>query len=434
VIGLLLPLVSTAHAHADPEKREVPNYDGREDQTTAGDVLLWVPRVILSPLYVVSEFVIRRPLGYLLTAAERAQLPSALYEFFTFGPNHNSGLVPIGFIDFGFEPSVGLLFFSNDIAPHQDLNVHFTTWGENWLAGTVSYTVRLPSALSVGTHLTGRRRPDLAFFGVGSNSTNSARSRYGSTLFEGGLDSALTGERLVHFNAGVGARTVSFHRGEFDGDPDLRRASNEGRYPLPPGYEDGYTILYNRLVLSLDSRADSPTRNTGVRFEGAAEQESDVRRSPGSGFLRYSAALGGFYDLNQHGRVVSLWLSAQFADPLGHEPVPFTELVQLGGAGQMRGFVPGRLIDRSAAVATMRYRWPIWVFLDGSIQFAVGNVFGPHLDDFKPSLLRLSAALGFESGKADNSLEFLFGLGSETFEHGTQITSVRVVVGTNHGF
>jgi hypothetical protein len=100
----------------------------------------------------------------------------------------------------------------------------------------------------------------------------------------------------------------------------------------------------------------------------------------------------------------------------------------------MRGFVPGRLIDRSAAVATMRYRWPIWVFLDGSIQFAIGNVFGPHLEDFKPSLLRLSAAIGFESGKADNSLEFLFGLGSETFEHGTQITSVRVVVGTNHGF
>ncbi|HEY2734283.1 MAG TPA: BamA/TamA family outer membrane protein [Polyangiales bacterium] len=433
-LALVPWLLSSAHAHADPEKREVPNYDGREDRTTAGDVLLWVPRVILSPLYVVSEFVIRRPLGFLLTAAERAQLPSALYEFFTFGPNHNSGLVPIAFIDFGFEPSVGLLFFSNDIAPHQDLNVHFTTWGEDWLGGAISYTVRLPGALSVGTHFAGHKRPDLAFFGLGPRSVNSARSRYGSTLFEGGFDSALSGARLVHFNAGLGLRTVSFQRGNFDDDPDLRRASNEGHYPLPPGYEDGYTVLYNRLLLSIDSRADSPMRNSGVRLELEGQQESELQHGAGSGFLRYSTALGGFYDLDQHGRVVSLWLSAQFADPLGHGAIPFTELVQLGGAGQMRGFVPGRLIDRSAAVATMRYRWPIWVFLDGSIQFAIGNVFGPHLEDFKPSLLRLSAAIGFESGKADNSLEFLFGLGSETFEHGTQITSVRVVVGTNHGF
>ncbi|HKU38809.1 MAG TPA: hypothetical protein VJR89_11700, partial [Polyangiales bacterium] len=69
-----------------PEKREVPDYDGREEPTTAGDVLLWVPRLLLSPLYLVSEYVIRVPLGFLLTAAERAQVPAFLYDLFTFGP------------------------------------------------------------------------------------------------------------------------------------------------------------------------------------------------------------------------------------------------------------------------------------------------------------------------------------------------------------
>ncbi len=36
---------------------------------------------------------------------------------------------------------------------------------------------------------------------------------------------------------------------------------------------------------------------------------------------------------------------------------------------------------------------PIWVWLDGSLEAAVGNVFGEHLEDFKPSLLRFSGAL-----------------------------------------
>jgi hypothetical protein len=131
---------------------------------------------------------------------------------------------------------------------------------------------------------------------------------------------------------------------------------------------------------------------------------------------------------------VSLSCAALFADPLADRPVPFTELVALGGSGPMRGFSPARLLDRSAAVATLHYRWPIWVWLDGSIQLAVGNVFGPHLAGLRPALLRFSGAIGVESGLTDNSLEFLVGLGSETFEHGGQITSIRFVVGTNNGF
>ena len=88
-----------------------------------------------------------------------------------------------------------------------------------------------------------------------------------------------------------------------------------------------------------------------------------------------------------------------------------------------------------AAALTARYRWPIWAKLDGSMQVSTGNVFGPHLEDFRPSLLRLSGAIGIESvGSKDNSLEFLVGAGTETFAQGTQVTSFRVVLGSNRGF
>lgn len=100
----------------------------------------------------------------------------------------------------------------------------------------------------------------------------------------------------------------------------------------------------------------------------------------------------------------------------------------------MPGFLPGRMIDRSAAVATLRYRWPIGPWLDGSLQAAVGNVFGEHLDDFDPHLLRVSAALGVESDQApDSSLHFLIGFGTSTFEQGGRIDSFRLAIGTDTG-
>ncbi|HKY38476.1 MAG TPA: hypothetical protein VJN18_21180, partial [Polyangiaceae bacterium] len=96
----------------DTEKRPVPDYDGRgRPPQSPGRKALWVPRLLLSPAYFVSEFLIRRPLGFAITAAEKAQLPTLLYDFFAFGPDHKAGIVPIAFIDFGFEPSVGLYAF-----------------------------------------------------------------------------------------------------------------------------------------------------------------------------------------------------------------------------------------------------------------------------------------------------------------------------------
>ena len=61
-----------------------------------------------------------------------------------------------------------------------------------------------------------------------------------------------------------------------------------------------------------------------------------------------------------------------------------------------------------------------------------GNVFGEHLDDFEPGLLRFSGAVGVETvGSPDGSLQILFGFGTETFEHGGQVDSFRFAVGTN---
>ncbi len=110
--ALCATIAWSALAGAADAKRKLPDYGNRgKDPTTFGDVAIWVPRVILSPVYLVTEYGIRWPLGHLIAAAERANVPDILYNFFFFGPDHSGGIAPVAFVDFGFRPSVGLYAF-----------------------------------------------------------------------------------------------------------------------------------------------------------------------------------------------------------------------------------------------------------------------------------------------------------------------------------
>src|SRR5262249_14068818 len=176
------------------------------------------------------------------------------------------------------------------------------------------------------------------------------------------------------------------------------------------------------------------TSGTGVRLELEGESASFLEGSAGS-LIHYGGSVGGFWDLTGKRRVLSLSVGAWFVDPLVRSDVPFTELVHLGGTRAMRGFREGRLIDRSAAVATLQYEWPIWVWLNGSLQLAMGNVFGEHLADFDPKLARMSGTVGVRtSGSPDHRFELLTGFGTETWDDGLKVTSVRFLVGTTRGF
>jgi hypothetical protein len=434
---LVAAALLSSGVNAAEQKRQLPDYGNRgKDPTTVGDVAIWVPRIVLSPLYLVTEYGVRRPLGYAIATAERHNVPTLLYDFFTFGPDHSAGFAPVAFVDFGFRPSVGIYAFWDDaFSPGNDLRFHGTTGGANWFAGVLTDRIRFHGADSLDLTFAGIRRPDHAFFGIGPDTLQRDISRYGEDQLEWSATLDLPLWRSSRVEAGLGVSRIDFHHGYFHKDPSIEHEVAAGVYPLPDGFARGYTAQTSHLRVALDNRRPSPADGSGFRIEVDAEEGTDIRRSAGASWLRYGAAIGGFLDLNGRNRVVSLSLETLFADPLNSRPVPFTELVTLGGTGPMRGFYPGRLRDRSAAVATLKYRWPIWVWLDGSLQTSVGNVFGEHLQQFEASRFRLSSAIGVEStGSRDGSLELLFGIGSETFGHGGQLDSARILVGTNRGF
>jgi hypothetical protein len=438
-----LSLAAPAHA-ADDAKRPLPDYDGRGGpRQTPGQKALWVPRLLLSPLYFVSEFVIRRPLGAGITAAEKAELPAAIYDFFAFGPDHSAGIVPIAFIDFGFEPSVGVYAFWDDAGfEGHDLRLRGSTWGSDWLSGTATERFHFGERLELTLTGTATRRPDYAFYGVGPDTRESDLVRYSADTVDARFDSRLKFAGSSMFETALGYRGASFGpsdyspapRGTVGYEPSLDEAVATGELPEPPGFRDGYRAPFVSTRLVLDSRGKSSSA-TGARVELSGEQGVDLKNSPSSGWVRYGGTLGGFLDLRDSGRVISLSASALLADPLGDRPVPFTELVQLGGPGLMPGFRQGRLYDRSALVATLRYSWPIWIWLNGSLQAATGNVFGERFDGASLPRSRFSAALGIESsGSRDSIFQALLGFGTETFESGAELDSIRFVVGARSGF
>lgn len=438
LLGVLLGALVAAPARAaePPPKRQVPDYDGRgEEPTTFGDVALWVPRTLAAPFYLLHEYALRRPLGALVSWAERSNLPKALYDFFTFGPDHSAGFAPVGFIDFGFNPSVGVYVFWNDaFAKNNDLRLHATTWGENWLAGVVTDRVHLDDKKTVSFRFAGLKRPDFRFHGLGPDSRDEARSRYGRDSLDGSVGFDMRLWRTSRIETIAGLEGNWFYDGKFGDDPGILAGVARDLYPLPDGFVKGYTAVYSGVRLALDTRKPGNESGTGIRVELEERQGSNVRGG-GGGFIRYGAGVGAFVDVNDKGRVLSANLTTQFVDPIGSDPVPFTELVTVGGDGPMRGFLPGRLVGRSSAVATFRYRWPVWIGLDGALEASFGNVFDERLSGFSPKKLRFSTAIGFETvGSPDSAFQLLAGIGTETFEQGTRVDSFRLVIGTNRGF
>lgn len=425
-----------ARADEQPEKRPLPDYDGRGGAPqTPGQKALWVPRVLLSPLYFVSEFVIRRPLGAAITAAEKAELPAALYDFFAFGPDHKAGIVPIAFVDFGFLPSVGLYAFWDDAGfKGHDLRLRGSTWGPKWLSATATDRIHFSERFDLTLTGTATRRPDYAFYGIGPDTRGSSLMRYTGKLVDAHAATRLGFAGSSYLETAFGYRGASFGPGDYGGEPSVDTEVAAGRLPAPPGFNDGYRAPYARARLVLDTRGKSGSA-TGGRLEVIGEEAADLKNEPASGWVHYGATLGGFVDLGDSGRVISLSVATLLADPVGDRPVPFNELVTLGGPNAMPGFRAFRLYDRSAMVATLRYSWPIWVWLNGSLQFATGNVLGPHFEGFRAGRGRLSTALGIESSASRDSIfQALVGFGTETFESGAKIDSIRFVVGARSGF
>ncbi|HEY0477277.1 MAG TPA: hypothetical protein VGD37_07115, partial [Kofleriaceae bacterium] len=402
--------------------------------TDADSWALWIPRVALSPLYFVNEYVVRRPLGALVTVAERRHWVNAVTGFFTFGPGGNYMVVPTALFDFGLLPSVGV-YFSGDgtWAAGNTIRLHAATWGADWINATARDRMTWDAgATALAVRVDFKRQADLLFFGTGPDVTDATRSRYGLERFDAGVsfDHQLFGESALALSSGV--RTIAYRPGQCCGDPALDARIADGSLAMPSGYGVSYATLYQRAELALDSRAPRPASATGGYLQLHTETDIDVRRD--RSWIGYGAVVGAAVDLQSRQRTLKLQLAADAVDPVRGDVVPFNELASLGGS-LMPGFVAGWMTGRSTVAGQVGYSWPVWMWLDGQARLSLGNAFGRRLGDFRADKLRLSADLGLVSvGQRDQGFELLFGVGTEPLDQGAGITSVRLSFGSRKGF
>ena len=416
-------------------KKRAPQDYGGPPPPKAGPAFLWLPRVVLFPVWLVSEYVIRQPTGALVRTAEKNQWPDEVISFFTFGERGNVTLFPSVLFDFGLKPSVGFnLGWKYFLAEPNTLNVHFGTWGPDWIALKANDEYSLTSKQTIGLGGSFVRRRDLPFYGMGPRSPSEPRYRYQSMTSELALGYKYDFWRTSSLVTRAGFRTLSFGEDGCCGETPLSAAVDSGAVPAPPGYRDGYIGAFQSLAVALDSRRPAPENGTGVRIEGHGtavfSPKGEFERRA---WLEYGAGAGVAIDLWKR-RILSVGVRADLTDPLAGT-IPFTDQASLGGSQPMRGFLTGRLIDRSYAVATAQYTWPVWVYLNGVLQVDVGNVFGPHFEGIQAELLRMSTAIGIRStGSPDSGLEVLIAGGTDPFEQGFRYSSFRLVLGSHHGF
>lgn len=416
-----------------PKKRPVPDYDGRgDDPKTPSDALLWVPRVALFPLWLATEYLVRRPLGAVVTAVERDKLTQRLIYIVTVGPKRNIGFFPSLYYDYGRMPAVGAYLWWDDAgSPKNKVRGYFATWGEPLIMGTLADRWEIDDTTTASLRVAYTHRTDNLFYGLGPDSTTRKESRFESTTLEGGPSFE---SRFLAAQAGV--RDVRYADGAVFGDVGLFDRVRRGELPPPPRLLDkGYTGVFQSATLAVDTRRDRHA--TGGRVAVTGSPSFDISEHPGQSWVRYEASAQGSIDITGTNRTLTLSANAMFVDPLlgTTRGIPFTELISLGGTGPMRGYLPGRLVGRSAAVAQLDYEWPIWTFLDGTIQGAVGNVFDAGLKGFSADKLRLSAVFGIRSNSSrDHVFELLSGFGTDTFEQGTRVTSFRLALGATRAF
>ena len=422
-------------ARDEPEERPVPDYDGRgEDPTTFGDVALWVPRIVLSPLWLVSELVIRRPLGFLVTTLESGPL-----DFFSeiFSSKEDFAIVPTAYFEFGFRANIGVyLFADNLLARGHDLRLHAATGGIHYWKVTLADRIELDrrgTTIALRGHASNRR--DYLFHGLGPSTTSDQLSRYRSRWLEGSVRLEIPRFDTPSVEAEVGVRDRNFGRGRCCDDPALTDLVDQGEVSeLPPAFESGYTAWFQRLALALDTRGY--VGDHGVRLEVHGEHAFDLTETVARRWVMYGVTGGLYFRTIGYRRTVGLAAGAYFADPLGEEGVPFSEQRLLDGDGLLRGFREGRLHGRSAAALSLEYQWPIWVWLQGLVQVATGNAFGAHMSDFRPERLRGSFAIGVRTAETapDHGFELLFAIGTETVEQGFGVDTVRLLLGATEGF
>lgn len=419
-------------------RRRAPDYAGRPaPPATLGERLAWIPRVALFPLRVVVDYVIRRPLGWLVTKAEHSKgFRKFVRYIFREVKEANPLIYPVALVDFGFKSSVGIraLWRDGGLVPYSTVGIKLGTGvgtgAADWWRADATIKSTFGPIFVTGA-VGANRRPDYVFYGVGSDTPPEAKARYGARRIAARASIGGHFPGIGELEVWGGVTDMSFRTSTFGGNPSIEQQVIDGLIDeLPAGYVDGFETARFGAEITLDTRTDGRRARSGARLDASIERVID-RDDTSRTWTRLELIVGSGLLLDPVAeRKLDIKLGLQFIEHDADVDVPFVELAQLTGSRWLRGMPTGRLYGDSAAAFLLDYHWPVAAWLDAHAHLGVGNVFDRGLRGFSLGALRGSAggALTIAGLSEERQVGVSAAYGTEPLGDGLDFSSYRVIV------
>lgn len=398
LVALLLH-TTCAHALASPGPPPDPSsgesFDGRTHGPGWRDDALLVPRLVLA----VPRLVLRLvwwPIGAAVRFVEARQIHRKVYAALT-SEDGLTGVVPVFDVVTGLRSTFGLTYFNERaLGPGTELRVSLLgSFGDIFLAGARVRPTRASRAVEYIGGVAFAHRDDFLFTGIGFEQARTLpQTRYQADVLdvENEVRLRLSPAVSLYFGGIFGLR--NFGNGAQIGDElpiarvycrrVLEQFCSELQIDeaLVPGFTNGTRFLRGAVALRVDTH-DVPHRPASGAFLWlGADYSHGLGSTDPSSYLRAYGDLGAALDLWQRSRILVVRVSVAMAVPLGDAPVPFSELPTLGGPDSLRGARLWRFRDFSSLLASVEYRWPVWMWADAVLFADYGGVFAKNFSNF----------------------------------------------------
>jgi outer membrane protein assembly factor BamA len=327
------------------------------------------------------------------------------------------GVRPAFQYSISFAPVVGLRFFDQKLlGPMTDFGVTAMTGGIHIVyAEVAARPTPADRALEATVRVAYNRRNDQVFTGIGyATETNALNqpSRYAIDAVDGGGRLTWQAARGVTANLDTMVGVRRFGNGTIVGGEQpiasvycIRSLSGlcvPGTVdPLRvPGFNQGTQFFRAAAHFLFDSRDNMYRPSSGALVELGADWSHGLGWDE-SDYVRLHAGVSAVLDLWRRSRTLVVRIEANDLQQIGFAPVPFSELIVLGGPDTFRGFRPGRFRNFSSLFFGVEYRWPVWMWMDATLFTEYGGVFGPAFEGFDIERMRPDVGAGVRVRSSD---------------------------------
>jgi hypothetical protein len=229
--------------------------------------------------------------------------------------------------------------------------------------------------ISVGLRANVTDAPDVAFYGIGNDSSKDQRTGFSYGVTTIGVSTRIKAARL--FSVGGGFDSIQ-SRASLPGELSIRS--------ITP------TFRRIRLFAEADTRTSPEYTRRGGLYR--AEWSDYAQMNGGSySFRRLDVEARQFIPLLRENWVIALRAAASTTTTAAGQDVPYFLMPDLGGSQWLRGYSTWRFRDRNRLLLSGEYRWTAGPFVDMALFLDAGRV-AARFQDLDTAGVRKSYGIG----------------------------------------